>query len=392
MALPLPNVIPDVGPGGRIVTALRGINALTNDQLDTQIKSSNAQYAPYTNYANALSKIAYSNYLPAQLQAQALSNPMLFMALKDNPEAIKGLIDNFSRSIPTSQNMLANIPAPSQQQNSGGLLNMLFNHFRSTPGMNNSSIPNNNFNMPNNVVGSSNIPNNNQGMVSDNNSNNNQYALVPASRGSIAGMIGKQIAPFYESPYGSGKTVVDPNTGKPISVPTGESVTAAQNTINAAERVLPQLEELSDAAGPFLSAKGILGNQLQRGWNALVPSKAGSLPTQYAKFHSLLQSAPEALVKSYGLRPTNETIERMQKVIEPYFGETKEQYKSRILDQLRAIREEQIAVSKKQLSQGFDLSNQNSPKASFKNNVQATKTINGKTYHKINDQWLPVIE
>ena len=95
----------------------------------------------------------------------------------------------------------------------------------------------------------------------------------------------------------------------------------------------------------------------ERGKNFLNPKSKhpGILPTQYAEYKSLIQSAPEALVKSYGLRPTNETIDRMQKVIEPIFGETKEQYKDRIIKQLESIKNEQIAISSKQLSHGFNV-------------------------------------
>ncbi len=35
--LPLPNVVPDVGPGGPLVTAMRGMNTLNNEMLQTKI-------------------------------------------------------------------------------------------------------------------------------------------------------------------------------------------------------------------------------------------------------------------------------------------------------------------------------------------------------------------
>lgn len=75
MSLPLPKVVYDVGPGGGVVTGMRGANALTASGLENQIKQSDAQYAPYTNYANALSHLAYAQTAPANAIAQILSGP-----------------------------------------------------------------------------------------------------------------------------------------------------------------------------------------------------------------------------------------------------------------------------------------------------------------------------
>jgi len=87
----------------------------------------------------------------------------------------------------------------------------------------------------------------------------------------------------------------------------------------------------------------------------LDPETPGELPTQYARARALIASAPEALVKAYGLRPTNETIERMQNVIEPSYGETGEQYSERIKNTLNKLYSEQIGISENQLASGFKL-------------------------------------
>lgn len=68
MGLPLPKVVADVGPGGGFVTAASGLNSLKKLQ-------SEAQYAPYNNYANALSHLAYAQTAPANAIAQILSGP-----------------------------------------------------------------------------------------------------------------------------------------------------------------------------------------------------------------------------------------------------------------------------------------------------------------------------
>lgn len=354
MALPLPRVVADIGPGGGILGARNAINAFRQNQ-------SAADYAPYTNYANAASKLAYSNMLPYQVQATVMSNPMMWMALKDDPQALRALMSNFKNSIPQGNNIFGDINLPKPQsmgQNpfSGGLFDMIKNIVtKGNPFVN--QYPQN-MAMQNqqgqNVMPQMPIQGQSQGQGSP---------LVPATQGGMQGILGKQTAPYVTAPYKPGSLIQDPNnpTGT-ISVPTNETTTAAQNAIAAVERVTPQLQELADAAAPFMSFEGKITNQIERFKNALNPASKnpGKLPTQYAKFNSLIQSAPESLVKSYGLRPTNETIERMQKVIEPYFGETPDQYKQRILKQLQSLKEEQGGVSKKTISQGFNL-NENSP-------------------------------
>lgn len=74
MALPLPKVVADVGPGGPLVTAMGGINSLHNDMLLRKINAIKAQYAPVTAQAEAASKLAYANLMGPQFLAKILGN------------------------------------------------------------------------------------------------------------------------------------------------------------------------------------------------------------------------------------------------------------------------------------------------------------------------------
>lgn len=74
MALPLPRVVPDVGPGGGLVTAMGGMNSLANDMLLRKINSVKAQYAPLTTQAEAASKLAYANLMGPQFLAKLMGN------------------------------------------------------------------------------------------------------------------------------------------------------------------------------------------------------------------------------------------------------------------------------------------------------------------------------
>ena len=84
MALPLPRVIPDMQAGGGIVTAMRGINALSNDLLENRIKNIQAQYAPVTIPAKAASEMAYANLVGPQFLAKLMGNTDILANLPDD--------------------------------------------------------------------------------------------------------------------------------------------------------------------------------------------------------------------------------------------------------------------------------------------------------------------
>src|SRR5690349_1453047 len=74
MALPLPRVVPDTGPGGGLVTAMGGMNSLANDMILRKINQIKAQYMPLTTQAEAASKLAYANLMGPQFLAKLLGN------------------------------------------------------------------------------------------------------------------------------------------------------------------------------------------------------------------------------------------------------------------------------------------------------------------------------
>lgn len=84
MALPLPQVVPDVGSGGPLVTAMGGINALNNNMLLRKINEAKAQYAPLTTQAEALSKMAYANAVMPQSLIKLMSNPDFVANMTDD--------------------------------------------------------------------------------------------------------------------------------------------------------------------------------------------------------------------------------------------------------------------------------------------------------------------
>ena len=83
MGLPLPKVVADVGPGGPLVTAMGGINALANNMHLQKINHIKSQYAPLTERANAASKLAYANLTSMQPLFNLLKNDPAFAQLSE---------------------------------------------------------------------------------------------------------------------------------------------------------------------------------------------------------------------------------------------------------------------------------------------------------------------
>lgn len=138
MALPLPKVVADVGPGGPLVTAMRGGNALSQDMLDTQIKGVQAKYAPLTTQAEAASKLAYANLMGPQFMAKLMGNQDILANIPDQQKAaILQRLQQAGMGGGTGANVFSQMGmgGQSQQPNQdGGFSNYLQNLFHSIIG------------------------------------------------------------------------------------------------------------------------------------------------------------------------------------------------------------------------------------------------------------------
>lgn len=84
MALPLPSVVADTKAGGPLVTSLGGMNALYNTYLQNQIDQAKAQYAPWSEYSNSASKLAYARLMGPQYMAKLLGNKDVLANIPDS--------------------------------------------------------------------------------------------------------------------------------------------------------------------------------------------------------------------------------------------------------------------------------------------------------------------
>lgn len=154
MALPLPQVVANTGPGGGVVTSMRGSNALSTDMLNNMIKGSQADYAPWTNYANAASKIAYSQFVGPQSIANILNSPNTRGMF--SPDEYKNLLNAYSRQVSSPSNAMGNLPQPGASRGNG-LLGMIVNKLTGGGEADGQSEPQNALSMPSDSMPSDNV-------------------------------------------------------------------------------------------------------------------------------------------------------------------------------------------------------------------------------------------
>lgn len=453
-SIPLPKPVYDVGPGGGIVTGMQGVNALTQGNLQNQILKSQAQYAPYQNYANALLTTQQAQWLPYQYRMNAL--PMMLMSASGNPAMQQQIINSMAGAIPGAGNMPINmnIPAPNAQNNNilgNGILGTVMNPLikklvgaisgnpQQSADINQGNTlvnPSGNINPIGNVNNIAGSTNNILSSPASSTNTGGASPIVPATGGGAAGITGALTSGYLKSPYGV-DAIPDPNNpGKVIYVPTTKTQTGIETQLLGQSRVEPQLQRLADEWAPFMDVKGMsdltagrIGQAFGRTISPDTLNEYGlsanpQLASQYAKAKATMKTAPEALVKAYGLNPTNETLDRLESAVEPMWGESPETYKQRILQTIYELKTEQEAPSKEALQQGFSSapSNATSPQQTSQQGtvppanpyispqeaktipstgapvnknkngtsvVQATKVLDGVPYAKINGRWHP---
>lgn len=178
-------------------------NEISKGSIQNRIKSIEAEYAPYTNYANAASKIAYSQFVGPQAISSILNNPA--MRGMFTPEQYNSLASAFTQQVKNPAMTLANLPVPSQQRNPlRHLVESLGNLFSSPQSPNQGNMHQqgmqNNSQMFTSQNNAQNIPSQNSGqeygdinraspeLVKDISLHgNNAPQLAPASQGKLGG-------------------------------------------------------------------------------------------------------------------------------------------------------------------------------------------------------------
>lgn len=350
MALPLPKVIPDVGPGGGINTAFQGALASGNALLKNQLLGQQSQYYPLT---TAL---------------QAVSNPLTWAYLQSNPAAQSAV-----------SNMMGNAFRQMGSQggsSGGGLLGTISNKLQDIFG----GTPSTNQSTPNDGgMGAGDQAPEAQGQAQPNAFNQTPDAtqgggspLVPASQGLGAGIAGKMLAGYEQQPYSPGADVQ--TADGIISVPTGGSVDTAQTSLNAINRVLPIMDNIikdaprylgSGEAGKIKVASQI--NQLEKTFGTLggipdmVLDKLNIDKEDVSGYQNLLSNATnaaESIMKTGPLPPNAKSLDAVSGILNPRYDETAEGYVKRMQKQ-KDILMRQRNYYTNMLRGGFPLNGQN---------------------------------
>jgi len=141
MALPLPRVVSDVGPGGPLVTAMGGMNSLANENLLRQMNAIKKQYLPTTMQAEAASKLAYANLMGPQFLAKIMGNDSALANMSESQKrsALEKIYQAGSGQGGTNAlgqmggGGFSGIGQPSTNSLSGWIANKLKDAFGSTP-------------------------------------------------------------------------------------------------------------------------------------------------------------------------------------------------------------------------------------------------------------------
>lgn len=356
MALNIPNVPYDASP---VLTAIGKQNALTEQALNNKIKAAQAAYAPQTAYADVLSKTAYANYLPYQIQATALTNPAFLLANKDNPQGITNALQQFTQNFPKPGQLTSgvNLPLPNQQPNlSNGLLGLFLNKLLSNP-------VDNKANAISMAPTSANIPLNSINRISDTSD------LVPGAQDIGSGAIAKSLAPYQTEVQKPGSTFVTPQ-GKIISSPTEPTRTTTQQSLIGIKNAIPLLKDIAEQGRPFLETGGklkLIGSQLA----GLISQFGGmdipepilkelglnrQMISNYARWRSNIEKVPETLIKALALPQDQVALNKLSKIVEPLSGETSEGYANRVIEEAKNLSEERLPTYQNVLKGGLPLS------------------------------------
>jgi hypothetical protein len=120
MALPLPRVVPDTGPGGGLVTAMGGMNALHGQMLQNKMNKIKNEYLPLTLQAQAASQLAYAKLMGPQYVAKLLQNDGVLANLPDaEKKALLGMVTNAGVTATQGGNALGQMPQQQPPQHTG---------------------------------------------------------------------------------------------------------------------------------------------------------------------------------------------------------------------------------------------------------------------------------
>jgi hypothetical protein len=195
--------------------------------------------------------------------------------------------------------------------------------------------------------------------------------LLPGDGNIQGGARAKLTSPFESQPFGKGEVYYDVNTGKIVSSPSDSTIAVDQQALGSIQRVLPQLNRISDEGQEFLAPGGKthlyesqIGNTLAS-FGVVQPKildKFGidrEMPGRYEKFQSDTGLALEALKNSFSFPNSNDALNILSHTVQPGEGENDTEYKKRVLQTSIQLQNEQVPQLQNQLFSGIQYNPQN---------------------------------
>lgn len=153
MGIPLPKVIPDVGPGGPLLSAMGAVDNYANALNQSRYNKVKADYADMTIPAQAMSQMAYARFMYPQFMAKLMADKGYLGNTTEEQKAnnIQTLQNAANGQVPGG-NIFNNIPGGQGDQNTSKSANV-FNKFLDLLGLGQDKgqeqqQPNNTFNNP----------------------------------------------------------------------------------------------------------------------------------------------------------------------------------------------------------------------------------------------------
>ncbi len=113
--IPLPKIVADVEAGGPFATTMKGLNALTKQNLEAHQQRLESKYYPQKTMAQVASQLAYANLMGPQYLAKLMQNPDFVANLsEEQKDAIKNMVTKAGMN---QTNLTQNLTSPMAGQN-----------------------------------------------------------------------------------------------------------------------------------------------------------------------------------------------------------------------------------------------------------------------------------
>lgn len=192
------------------------------------------------------------------------------------------------------------------------------------------------------------------------------------------------------SSKGQGPKVYQDAQGNFVSPLTTGNVGAQQKQIIGEKQANASLQKAIELYAPYINPRTRTITNM-KGWlNDHIPGANFESPSKRAEGITYLKSSADKLLKAMGLPGSDIQLAHVKEIVEPMKGETGKYWAERVQRQLNEYAKSELG-QEQTLIEGIRVpGNQNQPASNQK--VEATITMNGKDYHRVDGKWVHSFE